>query len=217
MFLKLDLHIHSCFSLDAQNSIEEIVKRAKKIGLDGIAITDHDTINGAIAAKKYVEENSIDLVIIPGVEVTTSKGHIIVLGILEEITKKLSPKETIKKAKELGGIVIVPHPFHPFRHGVGDFGNLDVDAVEVFNSRYITGYSNKKADKIAKINGYPAVAGSDAHMVEAIGFGVTKVDAKPELNSILDGIKKGRTKLTRHKTPLSIYLYQVSNGFLERF
>lgn len=217
MGFKLDLHVHTCFSADADNSIERIVQRAKIIGLNGIAITDHDTVKGSIAAKEYVKKKSIDLMIIPGTEVTTSKGHLIVLGSEKDIPPHLTLEKTIEIARKRGCFVIVPHPFHPFRHGIGDFRNLDIDAVEVFNSRYITGHSNKKADEIAKRNGYPPVAGSDAHMVQAVGFGVTEVDADNNLDSIFDGIKRGKTTLNQHKTPLATYLSQAYNSALGRF
>ncbi|MDY6964492.1 MAG: PHP domain-containing protein [Halobacteriota archaeon] len=216
MLLRFDLHIHSCFSIDSHSSIEDIVKRAKEAGLDGIAITDHDSIEGVNAAERYVEENGVDLMIIPGIEVTTSKGHILVLGIREKIPRKLSLEETIEKASELGGLIIVPHPFHPFRHGVGDVNGLAVDAIEVFNSRYITGLSNKSAERYAKRLCYPVVAGSDAHVAEAVGFGVTKVDVDRDVTSVLEGIREGRSTFEGSKTPLHTYLYQAYSGFLRR-
>ena len=217
MGLKFDLHIHTSFSTDSNNSIERIVQRAKIMGMDGIAITDHDIVKGAFIAKEYVEEKSIDLIIIPGIEVSTLKGHLIVLGVEKEIPPRLTLEETIKIARKQGNLIIVPHPFHPLRHGIGDFRGLDIDAVEIFNSRYITGYSNKKAEKLAGRMGYPSVAGSDAHMAEAVGFGVTEVEADPNLDSIFTGIKKGRTKLSLHKTPLGTYLYQAYSSFFGKF
>jgi len=216
MPLRFDLHIHSSFSGDAHGTVEELVTRAGEVGLDGIAITDHDEVKGAIAAERYVEENGIDIIIIPGTESTTSKGHLLLLGIREAIPKRLPPEEVIKMAKEMGGLVIAPHPFHHFRHGIGDVDGLNVDAIEVYNSRYITKAPNERAARYALEKGISSVAGSDAHSADAVGFGVTEVKAHRDVTSILDGIRNGHTECSGQRTPPQTYIYQISNGFMKR-
>ena len=150
--LTLDLHVHTNYSHDGHDSVERIIESAIAKKLDGIAICDHDTMEGSYAARKYVADNNLDLIIIPGMEVTTSKGHLIVLGMGEGIERGLSPEETIKiareKEKEKKGtvVVIAPHPFHPFRHSIGNLcmhSELDIDAIEIFNSRYFFGAANE--------------------------------------------------------------------------
>ncbi|MDY6865516.1 MAG: PHP domain-containing protein [Halobacteriota archaeon] len=216
MPLRFDLHIHSSFSRDAYSTIDAIVRRAEEVRLDGIAITDHDEIKGAIAAERYVEENDLDLIIIPGTESTTSKGHLILLGIRETVPKGLKPEGVIKRAEEMSGLVIAPHPFHHFRHGIGEVDGLDVDAIEVFNSRYITKGPNERAVLYARVKGIPSVAGSDAHIADAVGFGITEVEADRDVVSVLKGIRDGRTSYSGQKTPPLTYINQMSNGFIKR-
>ena len=98
--LTLDLHVHTNYSHDGTDSVERITESAIAKKLDGIAISDHDTMEGSYAARKYVADNNLDLIIILGIEVTTSKGHLIVLGVEEGIEKGLSPEETIRIARE---------------------------------------------------------------------------------------------------------------------
>ncbi len=148
--MKFDLHIHSNYS-DGHSNVEDIIRAAKRRGLDGIALTDHDTMNGIPAARRYIDEQKLDLILIPGVEVTTSEGHLLVLGVDEPPQRKMSPEETIEKAHELGGITDVPHPYHPFRHAIGRIP--DVDAVEVYNSKHLFGLANARARIEAKRRG----------------------------------------------------------------
>jgi predicted metal-dependent phosphoesterase TrpH len=88
--MRFDLHIHSNYS-DGKADVKEIIKAAKRRGLDGIALTDHDTTRGIPAARKYIQEQNIDLVLIPGVEVSTSEDHLLVLGVEEPPQRKRSP------------------------------------------------------------------------------------------------------------------------------
>ena len=148
--MKFDLHIHSTYS-DGHADVKEIIKAAKRRGLDGIALTDHDTMRGIPAARRYIKEQKLDLTLIPGVEVTTSEGHLLVLGVDKAPAKKLSPEETIEKAHDLGGIADVPHPYHPFRHAIGRIP--DADAVEVYNSKHLFGLANGRAKFEAKKGG----------------------------------------------------------------
>jgi hypothetical protein len=209
MKLSLDLHVHSNHSYDGRDSVKDILESAKKAGLDGVAITDHDVIDGAIEAEKIAE----GMIVIPGIEVSTADGHIIVLGVKEVIPAKLSLDETIEIARKKNGVIVAAHPFHILRHPIGDFSKLDIDAVEVYNSRYILGLANKKAARIASKNGFPQVAGSDAHTAEFVGYGVTVVEADSrDAQSILKSISEGRTYVKGTGTPLGFYLNQVRKG-----
>ena len=166
--MRFDLHIHSNYS-DGKADVKEIIKAAKRRGLDGIALTDHDTTRGISAARKYIHEQKIDLVLIPGVEVSTSEGHLLVLGVEEPPQRKRSPEETIEAAHDMGGITDVPHPYHPFRHALGRIP--DADAVEVYNSKHLFGLANGRARIEARRRGIPMVAGSDSHFAETVGLG----------------------------------------------
>jgi predicted metal-dependent phosphoesterase TrpH len=202
-----DLHIHTNYSRDGESSVEEIIRRAEEAGLDAIAITDHDTIAGAKAALRIRTR----LIIIPGIEISTKQGHLIALGIEKEIPPGLDVLDTIARARAEGALLILPHPFHMWRHGVARHFRAAmqaVDAVEVFNSRYIVGAANRKAGKVAKRLGKPVTGGSDAHNARYVGYGRTIVDAEPDVASILNAIRDGRSWASGRMTPLRTYTRQ---------
>ena len=136
--LTCDLHVHSNFSKDGESSVEEILRQAEAVGLDAIAMTDHDCVDGA--KKALTIKTSV--LVIPGIEVSTLQGHLLVLGVTEIIPAGLDVRETVRIARRLGALVILPHPYHMWRHGVARrirVAMTIVDAVEAFNSRYIVG------------------------------------------------------------------------------
>jgi len=205
--LACDLHIHTDHSRDGESSVEEVIRRAEAAGLDAIAITDHDTVSGALHALSITTR----LIVIPGTEVSTRQGHLLVLGINAPVPRGLDMGESIRIAKEMGGLVILPHPFHIWRHGAGrriDAWVRDLDAIEVFNSRYIVGSANRKAYRMATSLGRPAVAGSDAHHARWVGYGRTLVDAEPSVGAILAAIREGRCSPSGKMTPLRSYTGQ---------
>ncbi|MDD3042946.1 MAG: PHP domain-containing protein [Methanosarcinaceae archaeon] len=211
--MKFDLHVHSRYSRDSNADPEAILRSAGARGLDGIAICDHDTVEGGLACAEIARKLGIDLTVIPGIEVSSSKGHILVLGIKENIKPGLSPEETIRQARSLGGTVIIPHPFKSSSHGIGSFEGLDADAVEVFNSRCLFNAANRKAEKEAKRLGFPAVAGSDAHISKMVGQAYTEIEAgENTVNAILRAIGEGKTVPAGKKTPNPVILLQMAGS-----
>ena len=211
--MRFDLHIHSNYSPDSALDVDDILKKAVKKGLDGIAICDHDTLTGSFHARKRVIELNLPLLVLPGVEVSTNRGHLIVLGVRDEIPSGLDPKETIKIAKQIGGVVIAAHPFKI--RSIGNVDGLDVDAIETFNSRCIFG-ENKKAQKMAIELNIPQVGGSDSHMLATIGSGYTEIDSEPDEMSVLDAIRKGKTRPGGKTAPIHIVVLQVMQGMIRR-
>jgi predicted metal-dependent phosphoesterase TrpH len=187
--LKIDLHVHTRYSHDSTTTLDEIVAYAKKRGLDGIAITDHDVVEGALKLAQKVKE----LVVIPGVEVTTSHGHVLALNITRPVPTELSPFETIQIIHEAGGIAVAAHPT-VFYKGLGGHVDSNFDAVEVINASAFPFFlSTYLSQKLAVRLDLPQTAGSDAHYASEIGLAYTVVDAEPEVNEIVHAIKKGAT------------------------
>lgn len=170
-----DLHVHTKYSRDSRNEPALILERAKNLGLDGIAVTDHGTIRGALETKKLNRDR--DFSIIVGCEIKTDRGEIGAYNISEEI-KSRELNAAIDEIKSQGGLVWVPHPFDVMRKGVIRKDALSeitkrIDLIEGFNARTF-GLFNKKAQAFAMENKIPMVAGSDAHMPWEIGKGTTE-------------------------------------------
>lgn len=186
MALKLDLHVHTCYSCDAMTTLEEVLTYSKKRGLDGVAITDHDTIEGAL---KLAKKN--ELIVIPGIEVTTIQGHVLALNITRPIPSGLSIYQTIQLIHNAGGIAVAAHPAGFYKRLKGRVAS-NFDAIEAVNSStfpfFVATYLSRK---LALRLNLPQTAGSDAHYAPEIGFAYTMVNADQEVDEIVQAIKKG--------------------------
>jgi predicted metal-dependent phosphoesterase TrpH len=199
MAYKIDLHCHSFFSGDGVSSPEALIAAAKRKGLDGFALTDHNTSDGIryLMDKGLIREDgqAVDgFLIIPGVEVTTEEGHLLCLGVLLPYLKGTPALKVCHMVHELQGLAIPPHPYDLFRAGIREsvLDTLPMDALEVFNAATTFKRYNQRAYDYAERKGLPKTAGSDAHHEAAIGTAYTILDA-PELStrSILDQIARG--------------------------
>jgi hypothetical protein len=180
------------YSKDCRLTIPDILKTAKAVGLDGIAITDHDTIKGAIEAEKIAE----DIEIVKGAEIKTDRGEIIGYFLQDEIDAR-EFWEVVDEIKSQGGMVCVPHPFDYFRINRLRFDEeilKAVDAVEVRNSRCIFESFNVKAVQLAEEKDLKKTAGSDAHSLGEIGSSGVVVES-------LEDIRKGEVKVFGDRTP----------------
>ncbi len=211
--MRFDLHIHSNHSTDCSLRSDDILKQAVKKGLDGIAICDHNTVEGSLSGTKRAKELNLPLLVLPGTEVSTTGGHLIVLGITDNIQPNLSPQETIRIAHQKGGVVIAAHPFK--MRSTGNVDGLDVDAIETFNSRCIFG-ENDRAKEMAEALGKPQVGGSDSHLLSTIGLGFTEIDAELNVEAVLSAIREGRTHTGGQVAPLYVVFIQVVRGFFRR-
>jgi predicted metal-dependent phosphoesterase TrpH len=211
--MRFDLHIHSNFSSDSSLTVDDILRQAVKNGLEGIAICDHNTIEGSLQGIKRARELNLSLLVLPGTEVSTTEGHVLVLGISENIQPNLTPLETIRIAHQKGGVVIAAHPFKIRSLSILD--GLDIDAIETFNSRCIFG-ENIKAKEMALSLGKPEVGGSDSHMLATIGLGYTYIEAEKDEESVLMAIRDGRTSSGGRVAPTYVVVIQVIRGVFRR-
>jgi predicted metal-dependent phosphoesterase TrpH len=185
--LKIDLHVHTFYSYDSLITPKELVAYARKGGLDGVAITDHDRIDGAL---KIARET--DFLIIPGIEISSLDGHIIGLNVHKSVPPKLGVDETLDRIHEAGGIAIACHPITFFKESLKGHISPGFDAIEVINSSaFPFNYSVKRSQKLASRFGIARVAGSDAHYGPEIGCAYTLVDAESEVDEIVRAISKG--------------------------
>jgi predicted metal-dependent phosphoesterase TrpH len=202
MQVKADLHVHTIYSSDSLITPKDLVFYAKRSGLTAVAITDHNTVEGALKIAKET-----DFLIIPGVEVSSSNGHIIGLNLQDPIPKRLSPEETVDRIHEAGGIAVACHPFALFKGSLGEHANGNFDAVETINaSAFPFNRSVKKAQEIAKHFRMPSVAGTDAHYGPAIGYAYTLIDAEPQADAIARAIAKGLCQPFGKPVPLTLTL-----------
>ena len=198
--MKIDLHCHTCYSSDALSSPYNVIKEALKKGLDGIAITDHDTTSGwndaIIAAKE------LNAILILGEEIKSSKGDILGLFLQEEIKMKgYSPEEVIKEIHRQGGLAIIPHPFYKPGGFKDDIKKYNVDGIEVFNAKRPISGPDKKAFNFARQNNLIMTAGSDCHNAGACGYAYVECGAK-DLNEFKEKLVKKQVKIHGKKAPL---------------
>lgn len=181
--IELDLHTHSRHSHDSLTSPGTIVRLAKRRGLSGVAVTDHNTIEGALEARGSNNDPGFEVII--GSEVSTDAGDIIGLYLSEEIRSR-EALAVIDEIHDLGGLAVLPHPFRskPPREDVV----RKVDAIEAFNSREGS-QSNSNARDLASRLGKPMVCGSDAHF----GFEIGSCRLRVEGANSREGIVSGRT------------------------
>ncbi len=217
--LAVELHAHSALSHDGRDSVELLLEQAAAVGLDALAVTDHDEIAASLDAVELAPEYG--LVGIPGMEVTSAAGHVLALGVEELVPAGLPFDETLDRIRERGGVAVVPHPFQSSRHGVARHVTPDqlasADAIEVYNSRLLTGLKNRKADRFATRRGLPKTAGSDAHISEMVGQAVTEVaTSERSADAILDAVVDGRTSVTGSRTPWHISFRQAAGGAKRR-
>jgi predicted metal-dependent phosphoesterase TrpH len=200
MQVKVDLHVHTTYSSDSIITPKELVFYAKKRGLTAVAVTDHNRVDGA---RKIAKET--DFLIVPGTEVSSLGGHIVGLNVQEAIQRGLGVEETVDKIHQAGGIAIACHPFALFKGSVGKHMNEKFDAVETRNaSSYPYNSATKKADSLADRFGLPKVAGTDAHIGQAIGCAYTLIKAEPNVEAILMAIVDGHCQPFGGPIPFSV-------------
>ena len=185
--MKADLHVHTS---DSVITPKQLVFYAKKRGLTAVAVTDHNTVEGAWKIAKET-----DFLIIPGTEVSSLHGHIVGLNVDTLIPRGLSADETVDRIHEAGGIAIACHPYAMLKGSVGKHVTGKFDAVEAINaSAFPFSRATSRAHQLAERLKLPKVAGTDAHYGPVIGQAYTVIDSEPNVEAILKAIKNGHCK-----------------------
>lgn len=166
---RVELHSHTHYSRDCLTSFKQIVARCRALGIDKIAITDHNTADGALEFARLAPD-----LIIPGEEIMTTEGEILAFFVQETIPSGLSPEETIQRLRDQGAFISVSHPFDRLRNGAWGKAQMDliidkVDAIEVFNARCMWSEDNDQAAAYGAEHGVLGTVGSDAHIPYEFG------------------------------------------------
>lgn len=217
-----DLHIHTIYSYDGTASVPAVLRRAREIGLDVIAVTDHDEITGSLQALELAHHYGVQ--VIPGTEVTTAEGDLVALNVTVNIQRNLPLIETILQVGELGGFCIAPHPM---AGGLGMKGlsaysilkalrHPDVPqtllAIETYNATTIDKMSNHYANILAEHVKLAQIGSSDAHVLGAIGLGYTEFIGN-SVQDLLEALHDRSTEIRKRKEwhPVQILGSWVTN------
>ena len=191
--MKYDLHNHTYYSKCSNLKPEILLKIAKKKGLNGIAVTDHNTTKGALVVKKLNKDKNFEVII--GEEVDTNFGDVLTYYLNKEI-KTHDFFTLVDEVRKQSGLISIPHPFRMSINPKLKFScpiakiKDKIDAVECFNARMLPG-SNEKAQKLAKKLNIPGTGGSDAHFELDIGRAYTIFDDNSTLRKALKQNKTG--------------------------
>jgi predicted metal-dependent phosphoesterase TrpH len=214
--LRADLHVHTRRSKDSTSVPDQIVEHCLAVGISCLAVTDHDTISGALEMEQVAPFK-----VIVGEEVMTTRGEIIGLFLSEEVPRRLSPEETVSRIKAQGGLVCVPHPFDRFRphsrlrRDALETVAKDIDLIEVFNSRTYLRRDSARALQFARSRGLPGTAGSDAHVVSEIGRSYVEM---PEFNDATQfKLALGQASIVEGRTAVLTHFYNVRNRLIKRW
>ena len=187
----MEFHCHTSASKDSLTKPQELISKARKRGITHLAITDHNTIGGALEAQKI----DPDLVIV-GEEIMTTKGEILAAFMIEEIPAGLPPDEVIHRLRNQGSFISVSHPFDTMRSGGWKESDLidilpHVDAIEVYNSRCMKKFFNDEAQKFAELHDIPGTVGSDAHAAFEVGRSVLRLPRFNGPDELREVIRRG--------------------------
>ncbi len=187
-----DLHVHTSRS-DGLDDPRTVVELARRKGLRVLAVTDHDTVAGGVEAARY---GGRDIIVVPGVEVSSRDGHILCLGVEEEPRLKgARAEDVVEWCRSRGGVIVYAHPFGYLlrastvpRSRIEEVARI-VDAIEAINGRTFARF-NAEAIRLARSLGKPMTAGSDAHVAKQVGS--VRCVVRREVSSVDDVLRAVR-------------------------
>jgi len=192
--VKVDLHLHSHFSHDGRSSLEELIARCKECGLDRIALTDHNTVEGALTLARMVPGLAI-----VGEEVKTLEGEVIGLFITTRVPPYLPPEEVFELIHGMGGLTYIPHPLDRRRANfsaerIAELAD-GIDIIETYNP-WCEAEANQAAARLAEELGKVAATGSDSHAAHELGRSWMEMDAFGDPQDFLEKLKYARHVVT---------------------
>ncbi len=188
--LKVEFHCHTNYSKDSRSDPAAMVAAARRKGIDRLVITDHNTICGALEAKKIDPE-----LVIVGEEVLTRRGELLAVFVKEAVPAHLPPLEAVGRLREQGAFISVSHPFDIQRRGWKESELIELlpylDAIEVFNSRSLHGGTNERAAIFAQKYALAGTVGSDAHLLWEVGRSTVELPEFTDAETLRIVIRRG--------------------------
>jgi hypothetical protein len=200
----VELHCHTHWSKDSLASPQALLRVCRRRGIDRLAVTDHNTLRGALEAAELSPERFI-----VGEEILTTEGELLGYFMTEEIPPRLSPQETIDRLRRQGAVISVSHPYDYARLGAWREEVLrpllpQLDALETFNARTYSSEPNARAATLARQAGLPGLAGSDAHAPFEVGRGLTMLEPFHDAESFRQALATAR--LVTRRSPAWVHL-----------
>ena len=187
--MKADLHAHTHFSFDSLTSISTFIRRYERAGIDCVAVSDHNNVDGALAVRADAPFR-----VIVSEEIKSTEGEIIGLFLQETVRKGLTPEDTVRAIREQGGLVLIPHPligFSSLRTAAMLRIMPDVDVIEVFNSKTDILGKGAAARRLAEEHGKAVSGASDSHSPWEIGLAWTEMPAFEGPGDFLIALREG--------------------------
>ena len=204
--LRVDLHTHTHYSPDSIMSPRWFVETCRRKGINCVAVTDHNTIRGALAVRELA-----DFRVIVGEEIQTAAGQVLGLFLEEEVRPGLSPEETIERVRGMGGLVGVPHPYDlrglALRHDEIVRLLPQIGFMEVLNARVLFPGINEKARRLARELGLAASAGSDAHTPWELGRAYVEMPEFEGPGDFLEALRNGEVAGRRSNRLVNLINY----------
>jgi predicted metal-dependent phosphoesterase TrpH len=192
--VRVDLHLHSLYSHDGQSTLQELIARCAECGLDRIALTDHNTVEGALV----LAELAPDLAIV-GEEAKTREGEVIGLFITRRIPPYMRAEDVMDMIHDMGGLTYVPHPLDRHRSNFRAERIVEladrIDIVETYNA-WCEPAENQAAARLAVELGKVSATGSDAHAASELGRSWMEIDGYTTPQDFLEKLRHARHVVT---------------------